>query len=102
MHTPPSISTHVLDVERGQPARGIRVQLYRGAELLADERTDDDGRVATLAREGLQAGTYRLVFHPASVFFKRLELELEIEDAARHYHVPLLMSSYACATYRGS
>ena len=46
-------------------------------------------------------GTYRLVFHPGSPFFKRVEAEIEIE-AGRDHHVPLLLSPYACAIYRGS
>ena len=31
-----------------------------------------------------------------------LIVELEIELGHGHYHVPLLVSSYACASYRGS
>ena len=45
-------------------------------------------------------GTYRLVFHPPSPVFRRVELEIELDEG--HHHVPLLVSSYACATYRGS
>ena len=29
-------------------------------------------------------------------------VEFEIVDTARHYHVPLLMTRYACTSYRGS
>lgn len=96
------ISTHVLDTERGEPARGVRVELYRGGELVSAQETNDDGRVAELSAAPLEPGTYRLVFHPPSTFFRRVELELAVEDATRHYHVPLLVSSYSCATYRGS
>ena len=94
-----SLSTHVLDTERGRPASGIRVELFSGEERLAEQTTDDDGRIADLA-PGLAAGVYRLVFHPASPFFRRIELEVELGDG--HTHVPLLVSSYACASYRGS
>jgi 5-hydroxyisourate hydrolase-like protein (transthyretin family) len=94
-----SLSTHVLDTERGRPASGVRVELYSGAERLAEQTTDDDGRIADLA-PGLGAGVYRLVFHPSSPFFRRIELEVELGDG--HTHVPLLVSSYACASYRGS
>lgn len=93
------ISTHVLDTGRGEPARGVRVQLFRGDELLAERETDADGRVRDLA--DAEAGTYRLVFHPRSPFFRRIEVEVEIEEG-RNYHVPLLLSPYACAIYRGS
>ena len=61
--------------------------------------TDADGRIADLAPE-LEPGVYRLVFHPPSPFFRRVELEVELGDG--HHHVPLLVSSYGCASYRGS
>jgi 5-hydroxyisourate hydrolase len=94
-----SLSTHVLDTERGVPAKGVRVELYRGDEQLADDATDADGRIADLA-PGLEAGVYRIVFHPPSPFFRRVEFEVELGDG--HTHVPLLVSSYGCASYRGS
>jgi 5-hydroxyisourate hydrolase len=93
------ISTHVLDTGRGVPASGVRVQLFRGDELVAERETDDDGRVRDLA--DVEPGIYRLVFHPESPFFKRVEAEIEVE-AGRDHHVPLLLSPYACAIYRGS
>ena len=93
-----TISTHVLDTERGRPAAGVLVELYRGEELVGSGETDDDGRIAELASG--EAGTYRLVFQPPSPFFRRVELEVELGEG--HHHVPLLISSYACASYRGS
>jgi len=65
---------------------------------VARAQTDADGR-ARLA-ESLDPGTYRLVFHPPSPFFTRVELEIVLEDG--HYHVPLLISPFSCASYRGS
>ena len=94
-----SLSTHVLDTGAGRPAAGVRVELLRGSDSVADATTDDDGRVPSLAG-GLEAGAYRLVFHPPSPFFRRVELEVALEDG--HYHVPLLVSPYGCASYRGS
>jgi 5-hydroxyisourate hydrolase len=94
-----TVSTHVLDTERGAPAAGIRVELYRGDGTLAgDGVTDGDGRIRDLA--DAEPGTYRIVFHPDSPFFRRVELEIELGEG--HHHVPLLVSSYACASYRGS
>jgi 5-hydroxyisourate hydrolase len=94
-----SLSTHVLDTGRGEPARGVRVELLRDAEVLSSGETDDDGRIPELAK-ALEPGTYRLVFHPPSPFFRRVELEVVLDDG--HYHVPLLVSPFACASYRGS
>jgi 5-hydroxyisourate hydrolase len=93
-----SLSTHVLDTGNGRPAAGVAVSLHRGDEELASASTDGDGR-ARLA-DGLEPGVYRLVFHPPSPFFRRVELALELGDG--HYHVPLLVSPYSCASYRGS
>ncbi|MDQ3889870.1 MAG: hydroxyisourate hydrolase [Actinomycetota bacterium] len=95
-----SISTHVLDTERGRPAAGVRVELYRGEELVSARETNEDGRVSDLSGRELDPGLYRLVFRPPSPFFRRVEVELALEDG--HYHVPLLVAPYACATYRGS
>ncbi len=93
-----SLSTHVLDTGAGRPADGVLVVLYRGDMFIVERRTDGDGR-AEIAAE-LDPGTYRLVFHPPSPFFKRVELEVQLDDG--HYHVPLLVSPYSCASYRGS
>jgi len=43
------ISTHVLDTATGKPAAGVRVELFRGDELVASRQTDADGRVGDLA-----------------------------------------------------
>jgi 5-hydroxyisourate hydrolase len=93
-----TISTHVLDTERGRPAPGVHVELWRDEELVGSGKTDADGRIRELA--AAEPGTYRMVFRPPSPFFRRVELEVELGDG--HHHIPLLVSSYACATYRGS
>jgi 5-hydroxyisourate hydrolase len=94
-----TISTHVLDTERGRPAVGVHVELFAADGSLAGEGiTDDDGRIRELA--DTTPGTYRIVFHPPSPFFKLVELTIELPGG--HHHVPLLISSYACASYRGS
>jgi 5-hydroxyisourate hydrolase len=93
-----TVSTHVLDTELGRPAQGVHVELWRGDELAGSAETDADGRIRDLGQG--DPGTYRLVFHPPSPFFRRVELEVELAEG--HHHIPLLLSSYACATYRGS
>jgi 5-hydroxyisourate hydrolase len=94
-----SLSTHVLDTGRGGPAADVRVELARAGDPIAEATTDTDGRIAELARD-LEPGSYTLVFHPPSPFFRRVELEVALEDG--HYHVPLLVSPFSCASYRGS
>ena len=93
-----SLSTHVLDTAAGRPAAGVAVELARDGAVVASVETDADGR-ARLA-DGLEPGPYVLAFSPPSPFFRRVELTVALEDG--HYHVPLLVSPYGCASYRGS
>jgi 5-hydroxyisourate hydrolase len=93
-----SLSTHVLDTSAGRPAAGVRVELRLGAEEVASVETDADGRARVA--EAVEPGVYALVFHPPSPFFRRVELEIAIGEG--HHHVPLLVSPYGCASYRGS
>ena len=105
-----TISTHVLDTERGVPAVGVRVALYRldvgdAPIRLTQALTDGDGRVRDLLERPLAAGDYRLEFDVAqenATFFTKLSVELRITDIGRSYHVPLLLAPYAMTTYRGS
>jgi 5-hydroxyisourate hydrolase len=105
---PPTISTHVLDVDAGQPAAGIPISLYRseadGERLVGEATTDSDGRIASLLDEPLTGGRYRISFDLAdrSPIFRRLDVHLEIADATRSHHIPLLLSPYGLTTYRGS
>ena len=106
----PTISTHVLDMERGVPAVGVHVTLYRldvgdAPIRMTQALTDGDGRVRDLLERPLAAGDYRLEFdvaHAESTFFTKLAVELRITDATRSYHVPLLLAPYSMTTYRGS
>ena len=104
-----TVSTHVLDTATGRPAAGIRVTLVRllpdGAAVAAGEGiTDADGRIRALAAAPLVAGDHRLTFHldGASPFFRRVELDVRIDDVTRSYHVPLLLAPYGVTSYRGS
>ena len=109
-HSTPTISTHVLDTERGMPAQGVHVTLYRldvpdGPIRMTQALTDGDGRIRDLLERPLVAGDYRLEFdvaHEDASFFTRVSVDLRISDASRSYHVPLLLAPYAMTTYRGS
>jgi len=108
-----SLSTHVLDAVRGQPAAGVQVVLLRSARGGWDEvgsgTTDADGRVATFTSAELPPGGYRLVFATGDyfaatgqqAFYPEVVIAFLLEEE-RHYHVPLLLSPYAFSTYRGS
>ncbi|HEX6719982.1 MAG TPA: hydroxyisourate hydrolase [Burkholderiaceae bacterium] len=115
------LSTHVLDTMHGTPAAGMQVRLLRlhgGAEHpLASFELNADGRHsggALLDAAAMAAGRYRLVFAVAAYFRRRgvelpdppfideVQLDFGIADATGHYHVPLLVSPWSYATYRGS
>jgi 5-hydroxyisourate hydrolase len=111
----PTISTHVLDTETGQPAAGVHVTLYKLGEddrpiRLTQALTDGDGRVRDLLERPMSPGRYRLEFTLAgrtmpdggTRFFERMAVDLLIDDVARSYHVPLLLAPYSMTTYRGS
>jgi 5-hydroxyisourate hydrolase len=106
-----TLSTHVLDIELGVPATGVPIQLFRGDASLAQASTDADGRVTNLSGGSLEAGSYRLVFDVATYFaargraapfLRRVSIDFDVQAADPHYHVPLLLSRYACTSYRGS
>ena len=94
-----TLSTHVLDTGSGRPAAGVAVEVLRGGETIASATTDADGRIAELAAE-LEPGEVTIVFHPPSTFFRRVALDVDLGEG--HHHVPLLISPYGCASYRGS
>jgi 5-hydroxyisourate hydrolase len=106
----PTISTHVLDTERGTPAQGVRVTLSRldvghAPIRMTQALTDGDGRVRDLLERPLQAGDYRLEFdvaHEDGSFFTKVAVDVRIEDVTRSYHVPLLLAPFSMTTYRGS
>jgi hydroxyisourate hydrolase len=102
-----SLSTHVLDTARGEPAVGLPVRLQR----LDDDRwvpvahgtTDVDGRL----RDWVQAsdwgsGRYRLVFETRGAFFPEVVVVFDVLEPSRPHHVPLLISPYGYTTYRGT
>ena len=109
------LTTHVLDTANGVPAAGMRVQLFRGDDLVRETRTNADGRcdAPLLEGEALASGQYTIAFHAADYFRARgaplgdppfLDIvRLTVGLAAGgHYHVPLLVSPWSYSTYRGS
>ena len=107
------ISTHVLDTTRGEPAAGVAVTLWRldGKNEMSHgtRETDADGRIGDFG-DAVSAGRYRLSFEVGAYykrkaltpFLDRVTLDFEVEDRSRNYHLPLLMSPFSCASYRGS
>jgi 5-hydroxyisourate hydrolase len=111
------ISTHILDMVHGRPAKGVRVRLekqHAAADwrLLTRAQTDGDGRCAQLLPEGedLSAGIYRLIFETGSYFaqqkvdalYPAVEVTFQVREGESHFHLPLLLSPHGYTTYRGS
>ena len=108
------VTTHVLDATAGRPADGIpaRLEALRGDawQVLAEGRTDDDGRIGSLGPVELEPGSYRIWFGVADYFaaaglasfYPEVMITFRVDDPTQHYHVPLLLSPYAYSTYRGS
>jgi 5-hydroxyisourate hydrolase len=111
------ISTHILDMVQGKPAKDLLVRLEKqntpgGWRLLASVRTDQDGRCAQLLPEGddLSAGVYRLVFDTGSYYalqrvdtlYPVVEVTFRAREGESHFHIPLLLSPNGYTTYRGS
>jgi 5-hydroxyisourate hydrolase len=106
-----SLSTHVLDTERGIPAVGVRVALYRDTRLVAEAATGANGRIADLGGGALDPGTYRLDFDVAAYllangrvapFLEAVTIRFHLDAAEAHYHIPLLITPCACTSYRGA
>jgi hydroxyisourate hydrolase len=114
------LTTHVLDTMHGCPGAGLAVELFSlkagDSTLLKAVRTNADGRVDAplLAGAELRAGRYELVFHvadyfrglgvalPEVPFLDAVSIRFGIAEPGQHYHVPLLISPWSYATYRGS
>ena len=109
-----AVTTHVLDAGAGRPAAGVAVRLERLAgvacELVAEGRTDADGRASDLGPEVLPPGTYRLTFatgewfaaQDRTTFYPQVVVVFLLGEDRTHHHVPLLLSPFAYSTYRGS
>src|SRR5262245_44910258 len=111
------ITTHVLDTSLGCPARGMEIVLDRrnpdeSWTEVGRGATNADGRLNSIASDPalLAPGIYRLRFltgayfasQGVSGFYPAVEVQFLIDNPRGHYHVPLLLSPFGYATYRGS
>ncbi len=114
------LTTHVLDTLSGKPAAGVRISFEapqgEGWRVIKTVTTNADGRTdqPLLAGEAMAAGRYRIVFHVGEHFARlgvpladppfldRVPVEFAVADPKGNYHVPLLVTPWSYATYRGS
>lgn len=108
-----AITTHILNLDSGSPAKGVKVTLFHSdsGQAIASAETDKDGRIVQWDKSfTLQSGTYRLQFATGdwfilqgrSSFYPEVQLSFTVANPAEHYHVPLLLNAYGYSTYRGS
>jgi 2-oxo-4-hydroxy-4-carboxy-5-ureidoimidazoline decarboxylase len=115
------ISTHVLDTFNGRPAANVAVELRVVSDTgvrqrIAGASTNADGRTERplIAEEPVPIGCYELSFAvgpyfasqklalPDPAFLDIVPVCFSVAEPEGRYHVPLLMTPWSYATYRGS
>jgi 2-oxo-4-hydroxy-4-carboxy-5-ureidoimidazoline decarboxylase len=115
------LSTHVLDVHGGAPASGVAIELWELSEagesrVLVRTASNRDGRtdMPLIAERPVPIGTYELRFGIAGYFAARkvalsdppfldiVPIRFAVAEPEGHMHVPLVMTPWSYATYRGS
>jgi 5-hydroxyisourate hydrolase len=110
------LSSHILDVSKGLPAKDISIKLEKYNEqtnvwsFVDQKKTDLNGRITDfLNSEKSNLGVYRLTFYTSEYFKKQgietfypyIEIVFQIKDQ-KHYHVPITLSAFGYSTYRGN
>ena len=115
------LSTHVLDTHGGHPAAGVTIELVELSangeqRTIVKTTTNGDGRTdqPLIGGRPLPIGTYELRFHVGAYFARQrapladpafldlVPVRFAIAEPEGHYHVPLLVTPWSYATYRGS
>ena len=115
------LSTHVLDNHSGKPAAGIEVELVERSRLgvsrvVARAVTNSDGRTdqPLIGGRPVPVGRYELNFSTGRYFKEKniplsdppflddISLRFAVSEPEGHLHVPLLVTPWSYATYRGS
>ncbi len=114
----PGLSVHVVDVTRGVPAAGMRIEVFALAPiraLIVDAQLTASGALEhAVARARLTPGAYEVVFH-AGAFFEangvaqasppfldQVPFRFTISDPEQHYHLPMKITPWGFSLYRGS
>ena len=115
----PGISIHVVDVTRGVPARGMRVELHRvdasGGQLIAHGEIGSDGTMAHAVNKGagVVSGRHDVHLHVGD-YYRALDVDVgnpafqevavfsfTVGDVAEHYHLPVKLSPFGLSVWRG-
>lgn len=114
------ISVHVVDVSRGVPASGMKVELVRleagGPVSIAAGAVNASGVLplpSHVAASPQAAGLYEAVFQigpyyrargdalPTPAFIEQATFRFGIADPAQHYHLPLKVTPWGYSLFRG-
>lgn len=109
------ITSHVLDINAGFPAKNVKVDLLKlqadgSWKTLDSKLTNEKGRIVDFLPEtGNDEGVYKLIFHTEAyykernvpTFYPYVEVNFKMQNG-QHYHVPITLSPYGYSTYRGS
>ncbi|ECL7425670.1 hydroxyisourate hydrolase [Campylobacter coli] len=113
------LSTHILDINSGQPASNVKVELYnldqnRQWVKISEKFTKKNGRIADFLpyekTENRSFRVYKLKFytkdyyisHKVDSFYPFVEVSFELLKDQKHYHIPITLSPFGYSTYRGS
>jgi 5-hydroxyisourate hydrolase len=115
----PGISIHVVDVTRGVPAEGMRVDVHReedsGRVEIGAGTIGADGVLAHPMNEGIgvATGPHVVAFHVGDYYRSHgvaignpafLEVALfrfTVTDVTEHYHLPVKLSAWGLSIWRG-
>ena len=114
----PGLSVHVVDVTRGVPATGMRIEIFA---LQPARRRIVEGALAangtldhSIARAQLERGTYEVVFHAGTFFaangvaqssppfLDEVPFRFTVFDPDQHIHLPMKITPWGFSLYRGS
>ncbi len=115
------LSTHVLDTHAGRPAAGLALELAEldgsgAGRVVARAATNADGRTDAplIAGRPVPIARYELRFAVGDYFRARgvpladpafldlVPIRFAVAEPEGNYHVPLLVTPWSYATYRGS
>ncbi|WP_150739826.1 hydroxyisourate hydrolase [Pandoraea anapnoica] len=85
---------------------------WKRVEKIASGETDAPGRIRSHFPKGecFTKGEYRVTFKTGEyfgkmkqgTFFPEIPVLFRVVDATQHHHIPLLLSQFGHATYRGN
>jgi 5-hydroxyisourate hydrolase len=114
----PGLSVHAVDVTRGVPACGMRIEVFALAprrSLIATGELAASGVLEhAITKQNLEPGAYEVVFYAGDYFasagvaqanppfLTEVPFRFTIADPKQHYHLPMKITPWGFSLYRGS